>query len=149
MSPPGGLEQFPVVITLPVQWGEMDAYQHVNNTVYLRWMEGARIAYFQRMQRDGWVTPSGVGPILHTATCRYRIPVTFPDTVHVGARVDASSYSDDRFTMKLAVFSERHQKIAAEGDAIIVVFDYGQQKKAQLDDAIKASIAAVERSARP
>jgi acyl-CoA thioester hydrolase len=139
------IEGFPVVVTLPVQWGEMDAYQHVNNAVYLRWFESARIAYFHKMAMPGWVTPEGVGPILHTATCRYRIPVTYPDTMTIGARVDASTYGADRFTMKLAAWSDKHQKVAAEGEAIIVVFDYASQKKALLDDNIKNAIARVER----
>jgi acyl-CoA thioester hydrolase len=33
------LAGFPVVITVPVQWGDQDAFGHVNNTVYFRWME--------------------------------------------------------------------------------------------------------------
>ena len=39
---------FPIVIELPVQWGEMDAYGHVNNTVLFRYFESARMAYFER-----------------------------------------------------------------------------------------------------
>ena len=37
---------YPVVIETPVAWGEMDAYGHVNNIVYFRYFESARIAYF-------------------------------------------------------------------------------------------------------
>ncbi|GGD72752.1 acyl-CoA thioesterase [Maribacter cobaltidurans] len=40
-------------LELPVQWGDMDAAQHVNNTVYLRWMESARIEMFQKMSCGG------------------------------------------------------------------------------------------------
>ena len=38
------LAQFPIILTIPVQWGDQDAFLHVNNTVYLRWFESARIA---------------------------------------------------------------------------------------------------------
>ncbi len=31
-----GLDGYPVVLTLPVLWGDQDAFEHVNNTVYLR-----------------------------------------------------------------------------------------------------------------
>ena len=37
----GLLADFPVLIAWPVQWGDMDAFQHVNNTVYFRWFESA------------------------------------------------------------------------------------------------------------
>lgn len=43
------LEGFPVVIELPVVWGEMDAFAHVNNVVYFRYFESARIAYLERI----------------------------------------------------------------------------------------------------
>ena len=41
-------ERYPVVIEIPVAWGEMDAFQHLNNIVYFRYFESARIAYFER-----------------------------------------------------------------------------------------------------
>ena len=43
-----GLSRWPVTIELPVQWGELDSFGHVNNVVFLRWFESARIAYFER-----------------------------------------------------------------------------------------------------
>ncbi|MCB0148997.1 MAG: acyl-CoA thioesterase, partial [Caldilineaceae bacterium] len=42
------LAGYPVVIEIPVAWGEMDAFQHVNNIVYFRYFESGRIAYFER-----------------------------------------------------------------------------------------------------
>jgi len=41
------MNHWPISLELPVQWGEMDAFQHVNNVAYLRWFESARIAYFE------------------------------------------------------------------------------------------------------
>ena len=43
------LGSWPVSVELPVQWGEMDDFGHVNNAVFLRWFESARIAYFQHL----------------------------------------------------------------------------------------------------
>ncbi len=43
-------DTFPVVVELPVVWGEMDSMQHVNNTVYVRWMETARFGYFEKVK---------------------------------------------------------------------------------------------------
>ena len=41
--------RYPVSIVIPVAWGDMDAFQHVNNVTYGRWLESARIAYFRRI----------------------------------------------------------------------------------------------------
>ena len=40
------LKSFPVVAKIPVRWGDMDSFQHVNNVSYFRYFESARIAYF-------------------------------------------------------------------------------------------------------
>ena len=81
------LETYPVVIEIPVRWGDMDAFNHVNNVMYFQYFESARIAYFDRIQVMGHFKDTGIGPILAATQCRFRFPVTYPDTLDVGARV--------------------------------------------------------------
>lgn len=136
------LDQFPVIIQTRVAWGEMDAFQHVNNIVYFRYFESARMAYFERI---GFAEPEqneGVGPILAQTHCRYRKALTYPDTISMGARI--TEIKSDRFTMALCVFSHRMQKIAAEGSAEIVAFNYRENKKAALPEQVRKNIEALE-----
>ena len=58
------LRGFPIVITLPVQWGDQDVLGHVNNTVYLRWFESSRIADFERIGLSTAILTEKIGPIL-------------------------------------------------------------------------------------
>src|ERR1700716_1852779 len=81
------LSAFPVVIQLPVQWGDQDAFGHVNNTVYFRWFESARIAYLDRIGLSEMMTAAKVGPILASISCDYRRQITYPESVIVGAKV--------------------------------------------------------------
>ncbi|MBC7358918.1 MAG: acyl-CoA thioesterase [Desulfacinum sp.] len=136
------LEGFPVVIELPVVWGEMDAFQHVNNVVYFRYFETARIAYFLKMNYMKIMEETGIGPILASTQCRYRFPLTYPDTISVGARVPA--LQEDRFTMEYRIVSHRHKRIAAEGDALVVSYDYRNNTKAPLPDRVRRHILEVE-----
>ncbi len=136
------LTEFPVVIELPVVWGEMDAFQHVNNVVYFRYMETARIAYFRAMNYMKIMEETGMGPILASTQCRYRYPLTYPDTVSVGAR--ATDLEADRFRMVYRIVSHRHRRIAAEGDAVIVSYDYRNHTKAPLPEAVRRYIAELE-----
>jgi acyl-CoA thioester hydrolase len=136
------LLDYPVVIDIPIAWGEMDALNHVNNIVYFRYFESVRVAYLERI---GFIAPAGnaeIGPILAATKCRYRIPLTYPDRIKVGARV--GRIQEDRFFMDYAVVSERHGKIAAEGEAEIVAYDYRNLVKAAIPDAVAARIAEVE-----
>jgi len=133
------LQDYPVTLDIRVRWGEMDAFQHLNNTVYIRYFEDIRIAYFER---TGVISTVPIGPILAATSCRFRAPVTFPDTCTVGARVNV--VTDDGFGMEYAIYSHKLQTLAATGDARIVSFNYDTNKKAPLPDLWRERIAMVE-----
>jgi acyl-CoA thioester hydrolase len=103
------LEGYAVTIDVPVAWGEMDAFGHVNNVVYFRWFESARIAWLFRVGFGG-DTHEGVGPILASTHCRFRLPLAWPDTVRAGAR--ATDVSEDRFTMEYRIVSIAQDALA-------------------------------------
>src|SRR5512146_3298611 len=96
--------RYPVSVTIPVAWGEMDAFQHVNNVVSARWLESGRIAYFERLGLLERMRAEGVGPILAKLGIEYRRPVTFPDTVIVETTVKRIGNSS--FTMASRIRSE-------------------------------------------
>lgn len=139
------LAGFPVIIEIPVAWGEMDAFQHVNNVAYIRYLESGRIAYLERTGMMEEMAAQGVGPILASVSCKYRFPLTFPDRLLVGTRV--GEISADRCILQHRVVSTRHRKVAAEGEGVIVCYDYRQQRKVAISAAVRARIEAVEASA--
>lgn len=145
MKPPDNdlLAGYPVVVEIPVAWGEMDSFQHVNNVVYFRYFESARIAYSEKIGLQQYKERTGIGPILGSTSCKYRLPLTYPDTVSVGAKV--TGMEEDRFIMNYVVVSRRHRKIAAEGDGVIVLYDYRGGKKTALPGEIRTSILALEK----
>ena len=92
------LAGYPGRVDIVVAWGDMDAFGHVNNTVYIRWLETGRIAYFRQLDLSEFLGQASVAPILASIQCRYKAPVVFPDTVTVATRV--KELGDDRFTMQ-------------------------------------------------
>lgn len=135
-------EGFPVWITLPVQWGDQDAFGHVNNTVYIRWFESARIAYGLRVNLTEASAGERVGPILAAISCNYRRQLRFPDTVHIGARITRIGRSS--LTMEHRILSEQLRAVVAEGDSTLVAFDYVSQKSVPLSDVMRAAIEQLE-----
>jgi acyl-CoA thioester hydrolase len=138
------LKDYPVVVEFPVAWGEMDARNHVNNTVYFRYFESARIAYFEKMDLIGYMTETGIGPILATTSCKFKIPLSYPDKVLIGAKV--VRIEEDRFSMNYLIVSTKHQKVAAEGDGVIVTFNYREGKTVTIPEVVKQSILDIEKS---
>lgn len=141
-SKPAELADFPVVISLPVQWGDQDAFGHVNNIVHFRWFESARIAYAKRIEIEYTGGEVGTGPILASINCNYRRQVNFPDTVHIGARV--SRIGRTSMTVEHAVFSEEQQALVADGDSVVVLFDYAVHKPHAIPDDLRQRIESLE-----
>src|SRR4051794_30175136 len=129
------LAGWPVVYEQRVAWGEMDAYGHVNNTVYFRYFENARLEYFRRLGWPGAERPTGVGPIIHSTQCRFRRPLAWPDAIAIGARVP--KVEADRFTIEHVIVSEKLGAVAAEGWGVIVTFDYAAGAKAAVPDDLR------------
>src|SRR5215468_1841917 len=96
--------EFPVVVEQAIAWGDMDACQHVNNAVYFRYFENARLEYFRRLDWFRYEDETGVGPIISTTQARYRRPLTYPDTILIGARL--VNLEEDRFTLEHRLVSE-------------------------------------------
>jgi acyl-CoA thioester hydrolase len=136
------LAAFPVVTTVPVQWGDQDAFGHVNNTVYLRWLESARIAYCLRIGLADSAAARAIAPILASITCHFRRPVTFPDTVRVGARISRIGRSS--LTMEHTILSESPPGLVADGTSVLVIFDYRIMKSCPVTDELRAAIGQLE-----
>ncbi|MCP9492918.1 MAG: acyl-CoA thioesterase [Pyrinomonadaceae bacterium MAG19_C2-C3] len=136
------LHGFPIVVEIPVAWGEMDAFGHVNNAVYFRYFETARSAYFERLRLFDLAKETGAGPILASINCRFKLSLKYPDTVSVGVRV--REIESDRYVFEHRVVSHAHAKIAAYGEGVIVNYDYHESRKTPLTDAVRKAIEDLE-----
>ena len=135
-------DQCRVTVELPVVWGEMDAFQHVNNVVYFRYFESSRIAYFDKVNINESMAKDGIGPILASTQCRFKAPLTYPDKVTVATRV--SEISEDRFTMKYYVKSQVSGRVAAEGEGLVIFYDYKNNCKHTIPEHILAKIKTLD-----
>lgn len=138
------MPEYPVLFPICTAWGEMDAFQHINNVVYFRYFESARIAYGQVSGMLDWKESEGIGPIVAASSCRYKRPVVFPDTLIVGVRVDRMEL--DRMWQHYRIFSSAQNAITTEGECEIVMFNYRSGKKVAIPDVLRARVEALENS---
>ena len=138
------LKDFTFMIDLNIEWGDMDALQHVNNIEYFKYFQTARIAYFEKIDSESVMGETRVSSILASTQCKFIYPLAYPDSISVGVRVD--SMADQYFTMKYAVVSHKHQRLAAIGDAKVVVFDYVNNNKVSIPTGIRKTIIDFEKA---
>lgn len=137
------LKEYSVITEIPVAWGEMDALNHVNNAVYFRYFETARIAHFNKVELMEEMAMTKVGPVLGETQCRYKLPVTYPDTLLIGSKV--TDIQSDRFTMQYEIVSKKLGKITTIGSATIVMFDFKTNQKAELSERLTLAIKALDK----
>ena len=135
---------YPVSLEMPVVWGDMDALQHVNNTVYFRYFETVRIEYLQRIVMMVLLASGKMMPVVAETSARYRRPVTFPDTLQVEARV--SEVGEYGFSMSYQIISRQQAAVTTLGEARVVILDKSTGQKMALTPALKQQILQLEHS---
>ncbi len=112
-----------------VQWGDMDAAQHVNNIVYLRWLESARLELFLKLN-SGTLDFKEIAPILAWHDCKYIFPVTYPDDVVV--TYDVAHIQEYKIACLGKVYSQTNERLVAISNSVLVAYDYRSLKKIEI-----------------
>jgi len=142
-----------------VNWGDMDAFKHVNNVRYVRYLESGRIVWMYHLALElgggnlarDMISGRGVSLILKEISVRYRRPVTYPDTLLIAHRPHDSHPT--HFASAGIIWSYAQKTVVATSDSTLVWYDYdrlkkcdpGEAKRSVLDQKIQTLIA----NARP
>ena len=114
---PDELSHYPIIHHQPIHWGEMDAFNHLNNVVYYRYAESARIGYLQALGMfDG-----NMVTVLAQSSCQYLRPVTYPDTLLLGVR--CQRLGNTSIVIEYSYYSCAQEVIVATAEAVIVRLD--------------------------
>lgn len=133
---------FPVQVKLPVQWGEMDAFGHVNNTVYFKYFETARLAYFDAVGVMEDMQSKQIGPILAETNAEFKRALKFPDQITVGANITENQ--EFGFMMQYGVYSEQQKTITTLGSGRIVMVDYNNGQKVKPSEKLLKAIETLQ-----
>lgn len=130
-------------VDIAVAWGDMDAFRHVNNTVYLRWFETARIAWLEKV--DFPEAEGKLGPILRTAFVEYLAPVRYRDKIR--AKVRTKKVGNTSVTLEYELTSEEQKAaVVAKGETVVVLIDYEKGAAVPLPDDARARITRASAS---
>jgi acyl-CoA thioester hydrolase len=124
-------------MVIPIRWGDMDAMGHVNNTIYFRYLEVARLEWLYRV--GGPPDPTGCGPVIVNAFCNFIRQLEFPGDIlarHYVTNPGRSSF-DTYITLERV---DRAGTIYAEGGSKTVWTDFRKQKSAPLPDWLRALV---------
>ncbi|MEO2179932.1 MAG: acyl-CoA thioesterase [Methanobacteriota archaeon] len=133
------MNNWPIVTEIPVLWGDMDDFGHVNNIIYLKWCETSRVELFRKvwdlksLKMEDILSEEGMGPILANFNMNYRIPVQYPDLITVKTRV--TSIGNTSFGISHELYSKANgENIVANAESVVVMINYKLGEKIAIDE---------------
>ena len=120
-----------------IRWGDMDAFGHVNNTVYFRYMEQARIEWLYAQAKAVGYTGND-GPVIVNASCNFLLPIVYPGDVETRMYLGEPGRSSIGSFYDIFVAGKKF----ADGAAKMVWIDRASGRSVPLPEAIAAPLRA-------
>lgn len=140
MEPTESPRKHVLTLLIPIRWGDMDAYGHVNNTLYFRYMEQVRIEYLESI---GYTVPSErASPVIINAACTFLIPLTYPGMVEIRMFFGAPGRSSIPSSYEIRLQGDN--TLYATGDAKIVWMEAASGKSVPIPEDFRALLTAIK-----
>lgn len=135
------MEGYNTELKLRIDWSEMDLYGHVNNVSFFKYIQAARVNYWEKIGLNHLHNLQNLGPILASTGCQFKKPLFFPGNITIKSKVGFVKTTS--FSIQHIILNEQNE-IAAEAEDIIVVYDFNKNEKAGIPGFLKESIEKTE-----
>ena len=126
------IENLPFLYDLNTRWKDMDSFGHVNNAVFLTYIEDARISFFKRWN----LNDRKRSIIMVSVKMDYHIQLKHPSNLIVGQKISRIGHTS--FDIQAAIFIKDNPNPAASAAITCVCFDYEQNKSVSVYSEIKS-----------
>jgi acyl-CoA thioester hydrolase len=120
-------------LILRIDWSELDLFGHVNNVAFFKYMQAGRVQLCDAVGLSS-IKPDGIGFIVASSHCDFKLPMHYPDTVKVISRI--LKINNTSFEL-LHQLTNSKNELVAEGKDVLVVFDYVDRTKVTIDETLK------------
>ncbi|MCD6067761.1 MAG: hypothetical protein K0S33_2587 [Bacteroidetes bacterium] len=131
-------------LKLRIDWSEMDLFGHVNNVSFFKYVQAARVNYWEQVGINQLHKTENIGPTLASVSCQFKKPLYFPGEVIINTKVEWMKNSSFRLSHQL---HNATGELVAEAEDIVVMFNYTTQQKTDIPEAIKTLIQQGESQA--
>jgi acyl-CoA thioester hydrolase len=125
------------VAALDVRWRDLDAFNHVNNSNYLTYLEEARLQWLQHV-RD-WFSADAM-PVLAASELQYRRPIAWPASLHIELRCERAGHSSLTLAHRI-VDAQDASRLYCDGRVVMVWMNPVTGKPVPLPATIRAAAA--------
>jgi acyl-CoA thioester hydrolase len=130
---------------IALRWRDLDAFNHVNNSNFMTYLEEARIRWFESLGEE-WVTET-MAPLLAAVQMNYRVPIPYPAEVIV--ELFADRVGNSSVTIGHAIASADGATLYADGHVVMVWVERASGRPTPLPDAVRRAATGEPASAKP
>ncbi|MBX2907662.1 MAG: acyl-CoA thioesterase [Taibaiella sp.] len=135
------MHHFPVKLQLRLDWSEMDLFGHINNVSYFKYIQAARVNYWELTGMAATFSETKVGPILLSTGCQFIKPLHFPGNIVIESRMEFMKSTS--YGLHHRILSERDE-VAAEAHDVIVNYDFSKNEKTAISAEFRAASEKIE-----
>ena len=130
----------PVAMNLRIDWSEIDLFGHVNNVAYFKYIQAARVNFWERCGHSAMFNESDIGPILLSTGCQFRIPLFYPGQIRIETRLEFMKTTS--YGLHHKIFNESDE-MAAEAHDVIVNYDFKRKEKTPISESFRARMNVI------
>jgi len=122
---------------LRIDWSDLDIYEHVNNVAYFKYIQAARINFWEHIGLYKLYSENGFGFIVATTACDFKKPLQYPGYVDINTCVE--EIKNTSFVLKHILY-DHDKNIVAEGKDVLVIYDYTNNTKLSIDEGLREKL---------
>jgi len=132
---------YQIKLELRIDWSELDYFGHVNNVSFFKYIQAARVNYWEIIGLSQSHSESNIGPMLASCKCDFKQPLFYPGQITVLTRVEF--IKNTSFSFHHIILNSKGET-AAEAQDVMVMFDFNKNEKTAFPEALKVKIEKLE-----
>jgi acyl-CoA thioester hydrolase len=122
-------------LTLRIDWSELDLFGHVNNVMFMKYVQAARLHYTEHIGLMDLHRSENIGFMVAETNCKFKKALHFPGNVHITTK--QLSIGNTSFVLEHHITNDAKELVAIATDAL-VVYDFTKNEKCTVPAAIKS-----------
>ena len=135
------MKHYPSRLDLRIDWAELDLFGHVNNVMFLKYVQASRVHYWEQIGLYQHFLATKQGPMLASVRCDFRKPLHYPGKVSVRCRL--KHIGNTSFSLEHRI-ENAEGSLVAEAEDVIVMYDFNRNEKMPFPNKFRKKAEAFE-----
>src|SRR5688572_15448596 len=128
------MQEYNTVLSLRIDWADLDLFGHVNNVVFFRYIQAARVNYCEHIGLTSLNDNDQLSFMVASSQCHFKRPLKYPDSIEVATR--AAWLKNTSLQLEYLIRNSE-KEIVAEASDVIVVYDHHKKEKVVISEALR------------